>query len=89
MKGYYKKYYVSKVEGETDPEAEYFVLRLDTDSDARRAATKYASLIFWKNPGFSMGIYLIVVRYDFLMRLHIIAEEVKKFMEWLNDSAGN
>lgn len=84
MKGYYKKYYVTKRQGTTDPEAEYFVLRLDTDADARRAAALYASLIFWKNPGFSFGIYLIVVRYDFLMSLHTILDEVKKFTAWVS-----
>ena len=89
MKGYYKKYWVTKKEGQTDPEAEYFLLRLDTDADARRAAAKYGSLIFWKNPAFAIGIYLIVVRYDFLRYLHIVEKEVKAFLERLNDSASN
>ena len=46
MEGYFKKYIVSKANGEpVDPEAEYFVLRLDTDSKAREALDFYAELI--------------------------------------------
>lgn len=41
--GLYSKYNVSKVDGsKVDPEAIYFVLRLDTDPHARKAAEAYA-----------------------------------------------
>lgn len=39
----YKKYNVQKVKGETDPTAEYFVLRIDTDEAARGALLCYAN----------------------------------------------
>ena len=44
--GIYKKYLVSKVNGEpVDPEAHYFVLRLDKDPAARAAARTYAMIV--------------------------------------------
>jgi len=40
---FYGKYIVTKADGTpTDPEADYFVLRLDTDPLARKAARQYA-----------------------------------------------
>jgi len=43
MKGYYKKYSITKADGRPcDPDAEYFVLRLDTDPAARAALRTYA-----------------------------------------------
>ena len=51
MKGLGGKYIVSKSSGEpVDPEAKYFVLRLDTDPVARHAARVYARDIEAKNP---------------------------------------
>ncbi len=41
----YNKYDVTKLEGETDPNAEYFVLRLDTDKHALAAVIAYAESI--------------------------------------------
>ena len=38
--GLYGKYYVSKVDGETDPNAEYFVLRMDRREKAEMAALR-------------------------------------------------
>lgn len=43
--GLYKKYEVVKVGEETDPAARYFVLRLDSDGAARKAAMFYAFLV--------------------------------------------
>lgn len=43
--GLYKKYEVVKVGEETDPDARYFVLRLDSDGAARKAAMFYAFLV--------------------------------------------
>ena len=45
------KYVVTKVDGSpTDPDAEYFVLRIDRDPFARLATRKYAALIRSVNP---------------------------------------
>ncbi len=44
--GLYNKYFVTKRSGKpVDPEAVYFVLRLDTDPVARKAARTYAEEI--------------------------------------------
>ena len=41
-KGLYKKYIITKANGEPiDPEAQYFVLRIDTDPHAREALKAY------------------------------------------------
>ena len=41
--GLYGKYHIAKADGSpVDPEADYFVLRLDTDPVARRAAREYS-----------------------------------------------
>ncbi len=45
QKGLYQKYQVTKVEGKTDPEAIYIVLRVDTDMHARLAVLLYSALI--------------------------------------------
>ncbi len=39
-----KRYIVTKTEGETDPDAQYFILRIDKDPAARLALRKYADL---------------------------------------------
>lgn len=51
-KGLYRKYKVEKLEGKTDPKAEYFVLRLDNGGKdknhikaCREALLKYAALM--------------------------------------------
>lgn len=50
-KGLYKKYIIQKVNGtEIDKNADYFVLRLDTDPYAREAIAFYAALIKKHNP---------------------------------------
>lgn len=45
MKGLLSKYTVTKNEGDTDPEAEYFVLRVDTDRAAMVAMLTYADAV--------------------------------------------
>jgi hypothetical protein len=43
MTGLFKKYIVKKADGsDVDPDAQYFVLRVDTDDDARFALATYA-----------------------------------------------
>ncbi|MFH1834226.1 MAG: hypothetical protein ABH877_04305 [bacterium] len=57
MRGLFGKYVVKKSSGEpTSPEAEYFVLRLDTDRVARHAARFYARDIESKNPALATEI---------------------------------
>lgn len=54
MKGLFSKYQVTRVDGPTDPKAEYFVLRLDTDPVARIAALEYAKRC--GNPELAAGL---------------------------------
>lgn len=51
QRGLYRKYRVEKTDDSpVDPDAEYFVLRLDTDANARIAAQVYAALIEQTQP---------------------------------------
>jgi len=46
MRGLFNKYKIEKADGTpTDPQADYFVLRLDKDPTAREAARFYAEKI--------------------------------------------
>ena len=56
MRGLHAKYQVTKIEGQTDPKAQYFVLRLDTDPHARVAVAAYAESIAIDNPRLSADI---------------------------------
>ena len=60
-KGLYNKYTVTKNEGETDLDACYFVLRLDTDPVARAAAYEYAKLIYASDPLLARQINHLIV----------------------------
>ena len=56
-KGLYSKYIITKANGEpTDPNAQYFVLRTDTDIHARVALRAYAKSIFSENPELARGL---------------------------------
>jgi len=51
MKGLYQKYIIQKADGTPiDTDADYFVLRLDTDPCARGALRNYANRIYGDNP---------------------------------------
>ncbi|GAI86928.1 unnamed protein product [marine sediment metagenome] len=53
----YGKYVVAKADGTpVDPEAQYLVLRLDTDGCARAAAIFYAACIREEQPGFAFEL---------------------------------
>ena len=53
-KGLYGKYKIEKVDGTPiDPEADYFVLRLDKDPHARTAAIAYSDACFFDNQALS------------------------------------
>jgi len=57
----YRKYNITKADGSPcDAEAQYFVLRLDTDPAARAAAITYANSIVADKPEFAIDIYLWV-----------------------------
>ncbi len=56
--GLKKKYIVTKADGSSvDPDAQYFVLRIDTDRCARLALRTYARAIEWENPSLADGIF--------------------------------
>jgi len=51
MAGLFKKYVITKADGSpVDPEAVYFVLRLDTDPHAEKAAETCAASVESENP---------------------------------------
>ena len=51
MEGLYNKYVIKKVDGTPmDEKADYFVLRLDKDKEARKALLIYAIFIQEQNP---------------------------------------
>ena len=57
MPGLYKKYIISKTDGSpVDPDAEYFVLRIDKDRHARTAILVYAENIKSENEQFYKDI---------------------------------
>lgn len=50
-KGLYGKYIVTKTDGEpTEPQAQYFVLRIDTDLHAQKALVTYAKSVKKDDP---------------------------------------
>jgi len=54
MSNLYNKYTITKTDGSpVDPEAQYFVLRIDTDVAARYAVLHYASYIGGRDPEFA------------------------------------
>jgi len=65
MKGLFKKYIVTKTNGRiVDSNADYFVLRLDTDKFARSAMRFYAMAIQQDNPILSKEILEKCSQYD-------------------------
>lgn len=62
----YRKYIVSKANGQPiDPQADYFVLRLDTDPAARAAAYCYAREVENDFPGLAEELIDRLEQYDF------------------------
>ncbi len=64
MAGLYRKYSVSKADGTTDPNAVYFVLRIDTDPAARRALMKYAECVWMLSPALADDLVALVKKYE-------------------------
>jgi hypothetical protein len=71
MNGLYRKYNVEKNGKETDPEADYFVLRLDSDDNARQALLLYAQLIEDTNKLLAKEIRQKIAKYDEDCSLHL------------------
>jgi|31_taG_2_1085359.scaffolds.fasta_scaffold06670_5 hypothetical protein len=63
-RGLYDKYEVIKLDGDIDPQADYFVLRMDTDPHARKAAIAYAESIQDENPNLAFDIRKRVAKYE-------------------------
>ena len=59
MRGLYKKHIVTRADGSpTDPDAQYFVLRIDTDPHARAALRTYVALVREDNPVLAVDLLL-------------------------------
>jgi len=64
-KGLYKKYNITKTDGmPVDQEAEYFVLRLDTDRYARTAAKSYARACRFEDRQLALDLLAIIRRIE-------------------------
>jgi len=63
-RGLYYKYEVIKIDGDVDLNADYFVLRMDTDPHARKAAIAYAESIQDENPNLAFDIRKRVAKYE-------------------------
>lgn len=62
--GLYQKYVIRKADGSPiNPDAQYFVLRIDTDPNARKALLRYSSLISESNPALAQELYEWVMKY--------------------------
>jgi len=63
-RGIYNKYTVHKNDGTEDPRADYFVLRIDSDIHARKAAIAYADSVREDNPNLAFDIRQRVAKYE-------------------------
>jgi hypothetical protein len=69
-RGWYEKYIIEKTDGApVDPNADYFVLRLDTDKNARQAILKYAECIKEENPKLAENLKNRVDVYESLTKI--------------------
>lgn len=65
MSKLFQKYNVTKNDGSpVDPNAQYFVLRVDTDPVARKAVLLYSSYISHTDPEFAEELYQWVMQYE-------------------------
>jgi hypothetical protein len=63
--GLFGKYIVHKADGSpVSPEADYFVLRLDTDPAARAAVLEYANRVFFEAPRLARDLRERVLSYE-------------------------
>ena len=64
-KGLYGKYVIEKADGsEVDKGADYFVLRLDKDIHARKAALGYAESVSNENPILAIELNKRISKYN-------------------------
>ncbi len=65
MSNLFNKYNIEKQDGSpVDPNAQYFVLRIDTDPAARYALNAYALFVFKTDPKFSRELLEWISQYD-------------------------
>lgn len=65
MANIFDKYIVQKSDGSPiNPNAQYFVLRIDTDPAARKAALRYSSYISQTDPDFADEIFQWVMQFE-------------------------
>jgi hypothetical protein len=65
MSNLYNKYKIEKKDGSpVEPNAQYFVLRVDTDPAARFAIVAYANFIKRSDPQFSRELLVWVRQYE-------------------------
>jgi hypothetical protein len=65
MSKLFQKYNVTKNDGSpVDQNAQYFVLRVDTDAVARKAVLHYSSCISRTDPEFAEELYQWVMQYE-------------------------
>lgn len=65
MSKLFQKYNITKNDGSPiDPNAQYFVLRVDTDLVARKAVLRYSSYISHTDPEFAEELYRWVMKYE-------------------------
>jgi hypothetical protein len=65
MGNLFKKYNVTKNDGSSvDKNAQYFVLRIDTDPAARKAVLRYSSYISEVDPEFANELFNWVMEYE-------------------------
>lgn len=64
-KGLYDKYTVIKNDGSyTEAIGDYFVLRLDSDVHARKAALAYAESVKGENPHLALDLHQRIAQYE-------------------------
>lgn len=81
MKGLFQKYLIHKADGSAvDPDADYFVLRLDKDLHARQAATAYAFSVRQENPALAKDILDKVESYKDMISVKTYSVWVEGYM---------
>ncbi len=82
-----EKYRVTKANGDpVDPDAVYFVLRLDEDPNARAAALTYADKVAFDNPEFAYDIIRRVRQHDPSLGMDELARVADILAGYVNDA---
>lgn len=84
MSGLYGKYTVGKADGSpTDPDAQYFVLRLDTDPAARTAIRAYAGCC--PNTELARDLFKWVNEVELNLTVEALIQQVEETVEDLRN----